>query len=67
MAGNCWPLEKCVGTINIFLRICEKLALKAICGALHDLIPFVQFKKRAKHPWKNVSFSKVADFSLQPY
>ena len=36
-------------------------------GALHDLAPFVQFKKREKHPWKSVKFSKVAGFSLQLY
>ena len=38
-----------------------------ICGALRDLAPFVQFKKREKHPWTSVNFSKVAGFSLQPY
>ena len=27
-----------------------------ICGALHDLVPFVQFKKREKHPWRSVNF-----------
>ena len=31
-----------------------------ICGALRDLVPFVQFKKREKHPWKSVTFSKIA-------
>ena len=31
-----------------------------ICGALRDLVPFVQFKKREKHPWRCVNFSKVA-------
>ena len=25
-----------------------------ICDALHDLTPFVQFKKREKRPWKSV-------------
>ena len=30
------------------------------CGVLCDFIPFLQFKKREKHPWKNVNFSKVA-------
>ena len=30
------------------------------CGALRDLAPFVQFKKREKHPWRSVTFSKVA-------
>ena len=34
-----------------------------ICGALRDLVPFVQFKKREKHPWRSVTFSKVAGFS----
>ena len=27
---------------------------------LHDLVPFVQFKKREKHSWRSVTFSKVA-------
>ena len=35
------------------------------CGALFDLVPFVQFKKREKHPWRSVTSSKVAGFSLQ--
>ena len=30
-----------------------------ICGALRDLVPFVQFKKREKHPWKRDTFSNV--------
>ena len=31
-----------------------------MCDALRDLIPFARFKKREKHPWKSVTFSKVA-------
>ena len=31
-----------------------------ICDALRDLVAFVQFKKREKHPWRKVNFSKVA-------
>ena len=38
-----------------------------IWDALHDLVPFAQFKKREKHPWRSVNFSKVAGFSLQFY
>ena len=34
-----------------------------ICGALRDLVPFVQFKKREKHPWRSVNFSTVAGSS----
>ena len=32
----------------------------AISDVLHDLVPFVLFKKCEKHPWRNVIFSKVA-------
>ena len=34
---------------------------KIISDALRDLLPFVQFKKREKHLWRNDSFSKAAD------
>ena len=38
------------------------------CDSLRDLVPFVQFKKREKHPWKTVTFRKVASCSLRaPY
>ena len=37
------------------------------CDALRDLVPFVQFKKREKYPWRSVNFSKVAGFTLQLY
>ena len=33
-----------------------------ICGALRDLVPCAQFKKREKHPWRSVNFSKVAGY-----
>ena len=42
-----------------------------ICGALRDLVPFLQFKnlaqflQREKHPWRSVTFSKFAGFNLQ--
>ena len=35
--------------------------------ALRDLVLFAQFKKREKHPWTRVNFSKVAGLSLQLY
>ena len=34
-----------------------------ISGVLRDLVPFVQFRKREKRPWRSVNFSKVAGFS----
>ena len=33
-----------------------------MCGELRDLVLFVQFKKREKHPWRSVTFSKVAGY-----
>ena len=30
-----------------------------ICDALRNLVPFVQFKKRQKHPWRSVNFDKL--------
>ena len=32
-----------------------------ICDALRDLVSIVELKKREKHPWRSVDFSKVAD------
>ena len=31
-----------------------------ICDSLRNLVPFVQFKKREKHPCWSDTFSKVA-------
>ena len=33
------------------------LGVQQICDALHDLVPFAQFKKRKKHPWRNDTFN----------
>ena len=33
--------------------------MSQICGALHDLVPFVQFKKREKHPCTPATLLKV--------
>ena len=35
-----------------------------ICDVLHDLVPFEQFKNREKHPWRSVTFSKVAGYQI---
>ena len=49
--------------IEAFLYCC----IIVICGALRDLVPFVQFRKRGKHPWRSVTFSKFPGWSLQLY
>ena len=36
------------------------LAYDHKCDALRGSVAFVQFKKRKKHPWRSVTFSKVA-------
>ena len=38
-----------------------------ISDALRDLVAFAQFKKREKHPWRSVNFSKAAGFRQQLY
>ena len=35
-----------------------------ICGALRDLVPFVQLKNCEKYPWRRVNFSKAVGFTL---
>ena len=47
----------CLNSKNeFFLKKCNVEHLKK-CDALRDLVPFVQFKKREKHPWRSVTFS----------
>ena len=36
---------------------------RLLCDALLYLAPFLQFKEGGKHPWRSVTFSKVAGFS----
>ena len=42
-------------------KVCTKeMSSGHICGALYDLLPIFTFKKkREKHPWSSVTFSKV--------
>ena len=49
-------------TDKIISRISRISLWKSISGALRDLAPFAQFKKREKHPWRSVTFRKVACF-----
>ena len=45
------------------LWVLQPLSLyKMVCDVLRDLAPLVQFKKREKHPWRSVTFSKVEGF-----
>ena len=37
------------------------------CVSLRNLVPFEQFQKREKHPWRSVTFSNFKGFSLELY
>ena len=37
-----------------------QLFVSKISNALHDLVSYVLFKNRERHPWRSVTFSKVA-------
>ena len=67
--ANIWPdmvniTTKIILNKYIFLSITISITVAItpanILDELDDLIPFVQFKKREKHPWRSVTFSKVA-------
>ena len=59
--------EDIAQSIINFRLDCKIMVPMKYSGALRDLVLFVQFKKREKHPWRSVNFSKVAGFSLQLY
>ena len=48
-------------------KVLRYFFIDAICDTLRDLPLFVQFKRHEKLPWRSVSFSKVAGYSLQFY
>ena len=54
-------------SINIFLNYSPTyFETIFICGALRNLAPFVQFKKREKFPWRSVNFSKATEINTRP-
>ena len=58
-----YKTRKCYNTGVILLV--QNVKWNSNCDALRDLVPFVQFKKREKHTWRSVNFSKVAGCSPQ--
>ena len=50
--------KKLVAAIFQFSRFDSKFW----CDIFRDLVPFVQFKKREKGPWRSVTFSKDKGF-----
>ena len=57
-----WIILRCLHPYSLFLT--HLLTLSFIkCVVLRDLVPFVQFKKLEKHPWRSVTFSKACNFT----
>ena len=51
----------------LVIKFCENRMISVIWDVLCDLVLPVQFKKRKKHPLRNVIFSKVPGNILQLY
>ena len=49
-------LQNCVRVYDLIKRIFSYLR---ICDALHDLVPFVEFKPHEKRPWRSVNFTLI--------
>ena len=52
------PIDIPKNSFLVFITLLFPINLN--CDVLGYLVPFIQFKKREKHPWKSVTFSKVA-------
>ena len=62
MYCECNLMTECNLTLPGLYFVCIiKKILRGRCDALLDLVPFVQFKKREKHPLRSVNFSKVVN------
>ena len=61
---NAPSLEKVFSLLQIFMIVLV-IWISVICGALRDLVAFVQFKNHEKHPWRSVTFSKIAGLNLK--
>ena len=56
-----------IGTHQFAEAVFQKVSMSINVMHYVILVPYVEFKKWEKHPWRSVNFSKVADFSLQLY
>ena len=52
---------------RLHLRYIFTFSHRNICDTMRDLVLFEQFKKREKHPWMSITFSKVAGFRLSRF
>ena len=56
---NCYILNCFSLIIEGSCLLIHEVMLFLKCDVLRDLVSFVQFEKREKHPWRSVTFSKA--------
>ena len=49
------------------MRVISRYVKYVLIDAFGDLVPFVQYKKREKHPWKSFILATSQANSLQRY
>ena len=54
-----WLQQEAASFTIVFFSFLNILLI-LLCDAWRDLSPFAQYKKLEKHPWKSVTFGKVA-------
>ena len=47
------------------LNLISNVFKKNNCDTLRDLVPFVQFKKREKHPWRSGTCNSACNFTTK--
>ena len=52
----CWQWDPSPYIFTKLFKSMSDLPLLNMCGVLRDLVLFVQFKKREKHPWRSINF-----------
>ena len=51
--------DKTIGIFNLIIFMVFQLTLSphaVFFDALHELVPFIQFKNHEKHPWRSFTF-----------
>ena len=49
--------------LESFLPKLQVVDIACICDTVHDLVLFVQFKKREKHPWRSVTSAEASNLT----
>ena len=57
--NNTWNVQSVNLKTKAVMAILQN-NMEHICDALRNLVQFVQFNRREKHPWSSVSFCKIA-------